>query len=62
MPAKSGLVSVLEARRGSEPKTLPIAEFIASCGAYFDNGGCIIEQSFQERLPDGMIRCYMGGR
>jgi hypothetical protein len=54
------LVSVLEARRGSEPKTLPLAEFIASCAVYFSDGGCIIDQPFQERLPDGMIRCYMG--
>ena len=23
-------------------------------------GGCIIDQPFQPRLPDGMIRCYMG--
>jgi hypothetical protein len=57
---KSGVVSVLEARRGSEPKTLPLAEFMVSCAAYFADGGCIIDQPFQERLPDGMIRCYMG--
>jgi hypothetical protein len=24
-------------------------------------GGCIVDQPFQARLPDGMIRCYMGG-
>ena len=57
---KSGFVSVLEARRGSEPKILPIAEFMVSCAAYFADSGCIIDQPFQERLPDGMIRCYMG--
>ena len=22
--------------------------------------GCIVDQPFQPRLPDGMIRCYMG--
>jgi hypothetical protein len=54
------LVTVLEARRGSEPKTIPLTEFLASCGGYFADGGCIIDQPFQERLPDGMIRCYMG--
>jgi hypothetical protein len=59
-PEDGSLVNVLEARRDGEPKTLPLAEFIASCEAYFDNGGCIIDQAFQERLPDGMIRCYMG--
>jgi hypothetical protein len=55
-----GVVSVLEARRGSEPKQLPLTEFMASCAANFADVGCLIDQPFQERLPDGMIRCYMG--
>ena len=58
--ASGGLVSVLEARRGSEPKMLPLAEFMAGCAGYFADDSCIIDQPFQERLPDGMIRCYMG--
>jgi hypothetical protein len=59
-PNRQGFAVVLEARRGSEPKSLPLLEFIASCGEYFANDGCIIDQPFQERLPEGMIRCYMG--
>jgi hypothetical protein len=59
-PQKSGFASVLEAQRGSEAKTLPLAEFMVSCAAYFADGGCIIDQPFQKRLPDGMIRCDMG--
>ena len=35
--------------------------FIARCEPYFGWGGCIIDQAFQPRLPDGMIRCYMSG-
>ena len=30
------------------------------CEAYFESDGCIVDQPFQPRLPDGMIRCYMG--
>jgi hypothetical protein len=30
------------------------------CEGYFGWGGCIVDQPFQPRLPDGMIRCYMG--
>ena len=54
------VVTVLEARRGSMPETLPLKDFMSRCEAYFGWGGCIIDQSFQHRLPDGMIRCYMG--
>jgi hypothetical protein len=50
----------LEARRGSMPETLPLDIFMARCQPYFVCGGCIIDQPFQERLPDGMIRCYVG--
>ncbi len=54
------VVTVLEARRGSMPETLPLDDFMSRCEAYFGWGGCIIDQPFQPRLPDGMIRCYMG--
>jgi hypothetical protein len=54
------VVTVLEARQGSRPETLPLGNFMARCEAYFGWGGCIIDQPFQPRLPDGMIRCYMG--
>jgi hypothetical protein len=53
-------VRVLHAERGSMPVEIPLAAFIARCEAYFADRGCIIDQPFQPRLPDGMIRCYMG--
>ena len=30
------------------------------CEPYLASDGCIVDQPFQPRLPDGMIRCYMG--
>jgi hypothetical protein len=33
---------------------------MALCEPYFASGGCIVDQPFQQRLPEGMIRCYMG--
>ena len=53
-------VRVLEARRGSVPAELSLDAFMASCDAYFAHDGCIVDQPFQPRLPEGMIRCYMG--
>jgi glutathione synthase/RimK-type ligase-like ATP-grasp enzyme len=53
-------VCVLEALRGALPEEVPLADFMARCEPYFEWGGCIIDQPFQPRLPDGMIRCYMG--
>jgi hypothetical protein len=53
-------VRVLHAPRGSVPQDVPLGDFIRQCETYFANEGCIIDQPFQARLPDGMIRCYMG--
>ena len=42
------------------PKRCRSTDFMRRCEAYFADGGCIVDQPFQPRLPDGMIRCYMG--
>jgi hypothetical protein len=54
------LVRVLHARRGSVPEETTLHDFMARCEAYITPDGCIGDQPFQSRLPDGMIRCYMG--
>jgi hypothetical protein len=60
VPVTGDLLTVLEARHGSEPVRMSLSAFLENCEPYFAAGGCIIDQPFQERLPDGMIRCYMG--
>src|SRR5204863_6118057 len=57
---KASIVRVLQALRSSVPEELPLTEFMARCETYFTADGCVIDQPFQPRLPDGMIRCYMG--
>jgi hypothetical protein len=60
LAGKSSIVRVLHAQRGSVPEEIPLAEFMTRCEPYFASDGCIVDQPFQPRLPDGMIRCYMG--
>jgi hypothetical protein len=57
---ESETTQVLHALRGSVLEELPLREFMTRCEPYFGWGGCIIDQPFQPRLPEGMIRCYMG--
>jgi len=54
------LVRILHARRGSLPERMLLTDFMRRCEEYFAADGCIIDQPFQARLPEGMIRCYMG--
>jgi hypothetical protein len=55
------IVRVLHARRGSVEENLTLRDFITRCDQYFAGTGCMIDQPFQPRLSDGMIRCYMVG-
>jgi hypothetical protein len=52
-------VHVLHALRGSRIERLRLGAFMHRCDAYFAGAGRLIDQPFQPRLPEGMIRCYM---
>ena len=54
-------VRVQEAKGGSEPRTLPLAAFMAERTSEFDAGGGLVDQAFQPRHLEGMVRCYMSG-
>jgi Domain of unknown function (DUF6815) len=60
-PGRGTPVRVLHAQRGSVPEDLSLGSFMERCRAYFANDGRIIDQAFQPRLPEGMIRCYLAG-
>jgi hypothetical protein len=56
-----GVVRVQEAKRDSEPRELSLADLVKLCRQYFEAGGRLIDQPFQARHLEGMIRCYMSG-
>jgi hypothetical protein len=51
---------VRHAKRGSVEQEMTLGGFVDLCAPYFAAGG-MIEQPFQTRLADGMIRCYVVG-
>jgi hypothetical protein len=53
------IVRVQEARRGAVEEELQLSNFTHRCEQYFSGSGCIIDQRFQPRVADGMIRCYL---
>jgi hypothetical protein len=55
----ASVVRVLHALRGSVPEKMALGQFMSSCEDFISDG-CIVDQPFQDRLPEGMIRCYMG--
>ncbi len=59
--ASERLLAVRHAKRGSSEQLMHLNDFIALCGRYFAHGGAMIDQPFQSRLQEGMIRCYVVG-
>ncbi len=53
------LVRARHAKRGCIEKTITVHEFFLRCEPYFKGGGRMIDQAWQPRLPEGMIRCYL---
>jgi hypothetical protein len=58
-PTDPALVRVRHALRGSVEEDMPLGEFLTRCEPYFSGLGRIIDQAYQERLTEGMVRCYL---
>jgi hypothetical protein len=52
-------VTTQHAAGGAEPVQTSLAAFLDSCKPYFTGTGLIVEQPYQPRLPEGMIRVYL---
>ncbi len=58
--AGGDVVEVQDAHpRGIDVETMPLAEFVRRCERYFADGGCLVDQPFQPRIADGLVRCYL---
>lgn len=52
-------IRVRHAKRGSTEEEISLESFFEICAPYFSNHGKVINQAYQERLPEGMVRCYL---
>jgi len=59
VPKSESIVRVRHARRGSIEEKISLNKFFSECEKYFLGNGKIIDQEYQERLPEGMTRCYL---
>jgi hypothetical protein len=52
-------VTVLEARESGTELRMLLHDFISRWDAYLNGGGRLIDQAFQRRVDEGLVRCYM---
>ena len=53
------LVLARHAPRGNAEVTLTFDAFVDQMAPYFENGGHMVDQAWQPRLTEGMVRCYL---
>jgi hypothetical protein len=51
--------SFRHAQRGSQPEQGPFTRVLERLAPYFSDGGHMIDQAFQPRLREGMVRAYL---
>ncbi len=59
LPEHETIVSVRHAKRGCIEEQITLGEFFGRSEQYFVADDRMIDQEYQERLPEGMIRCYL---
>jgi hypothetical protein len=59
LPPGESAVRVRHAKRGCVEEKMLLSDFLQRCEPYFAGDGKMIDQAYQARLPDGMIRCYL---
>jgi hypothetical protein len=55
----SSMLRVLDATKDASEE-LTLEDFLSRCVDYFETGS-VIDQAFQPRLSEGVVRCYMAG-
>jgi hypothetical protein len=59
LPQRDTPVRVRHAQRGSVEEEMMLGEFFTRCEPYFTNLGKMVDQVYQPRLDEGMLRCYL---
>ena len=47
--------------RDDKASSMSLDDFLDHCASYFAGEGRLIDQAFQPRIAEGMVRCYMCG-
>jgi hypothetical protein len=58
-PQPGTVIRVRHAQRGCNEEKITLGEFFKRCEEYFVGNGRMIDQEYQERLTEGMTRCYL---
>jgi hypothetical protein len=55
----AGIVAIQHAQRGSVEERGPFSLVVQRLAPYFSDGGHMVDQAWQSRLAEGMVRAYL---
>ena len=58
-PSSAPAMLVVQAAADDHLEVVSLPDFLERCRSYFSGAGCLVDQAFQHRAADGMIRCYL---
>jgi hypothetical protein len=58
-PSSGGAAVVVQAAADDRVEVVPLPEFVERCRSHFSGAGCVVDQAFQPRVGEGMVRCYL---
>ena len=58
-PSTDTIVRVQHAHTDGPPEEVLLGAFMNQCAGYLSGAGRIIDQAFQPRVAEGMVRCYL---
>lgn len=59
IPQTETIIRVRHAKKGSIEEKISLDDFFTRCEQYFIGNGRMIDQAYQTRLPEGMVRCFL---
>jgi len=59
LPQPETVICARHAKRGCSEERITLGEFYSRCEPYFSASGRMIDQEYQDRLQEGMVRCYL---
>jgi hypothetical protein len=59
LPTPATVVRVHHAKKGCVEEEMTLGQFLDLCAPYFAADQTMIDQEYQVRLPEGMVRCYL---
>ena len=58
-PSSGAMTVIVQAAADDRIEVLRLPEFVQRCRPYFSGAGCLVDQAFQPRVGEGMVRCYL---